>query len=126
MHWILILAGIFLCFLVLFIVIAKKGRELRKSDRQGTKANKASIRWIRDGNPVEMDIEPPFYFGRSKECDVLLPTARVDFEACIFQHKDRFAIQTLKGGGDILVNGQELLAGYLKNGDKLLIAKHEF
>jgi hypothetical protein len=109
-----------------FFIIARKGRALRLQKPIPPAAKQASLQWIEDGKEKTSQIISPFYFGKGPENNIVLPQARVNFEACIFYHNKRFAIQSLEGAGEILVNGEEMLAGYLFDGDQLTVGKNEF
>lgn len=97
---------------------------MRKSQPLPPVAKEAFLEWSDSGRRLE--VTSPFYFGRSQGSDVVLTSARADFEVCIFSHNNRFAFQTLEGGGEVRVNGQEMLAGYLWDGDRIEIAGQEF
>lgn len=109
-----------------FIVIARKGRELRRNQPLPPAAEKAFLRWQEDSNAYDRQVAPPFYLGNSAECNVVLQHSRVAYESCIFYHNNRFAFQTLPGGGPIIVNGEEKAAGYLWDGDVLELAGQTF
>lgn len=109
---------------IAFVVIARKGRELKTKQPLPPAAKRAILESKQDGKRVE--ITSPFYLGRSQESHVVLPSARAEFEVCIFFHHNRFAFQTLEGGGEVRVNGQEMPAGYLWDGDRIEIAGQEF
>lgn len=121
------IAAILNTLLILFIIFAHKGSALRKRQEALTpRIKRATLHWTQDGDQKEMEIMSPFYFGNSPESNILLPRARARFEACIFFHNQRFALQSLEGAGEILVNGQEMMAGYLADGDKLTVGEREF
>lgn len=109
-----------------FTVVARKGRELRRNQPLPPPAEKAYLRWQSKGRSNTLEVTTPFYIGRNAECQIVLPSARAEYESCIFYHHSRFAFQTLAGGGPILVNGEEKLAGYLWDGDSLEIAQQKF
>jgi hypothetical protein len=111
---IVILAGL----LLLFILIARKGRALRQ---QQLRPKHAFLHWTQNGEERKIEVVSPFYFGNNPESNIVLPDARAPFEACIFFHNHRFAVQTLQGAGEILINGQEAMAGYLADGDTLTL-----
>ncbi|HJZ12599.1 MAG TPA: FHA domain-containing protein [Acidobacteriota bacterium] len=117
-----LLAGL----VVAFLVIARKGRKLRRAGPIPPEAQRAFVTWVEAGKNHQRDVSVPFYFGKSPESEVLLPNARANFEICIFYHNHRFAIQALSGAGDLLVNGEEKTAGYLFDGDTLQIAQQTF
>lgn len=114
----LIAVGIAGILIAGFIIIARKGRALRRNQPLPPPATTAHLEW--NGRIVK--VECPFYIGNGDQSNLVLSGARASYEACIFQHTGRFAFQTLKGGGEIRVNGEEMLAGYLWDGDTLLIA----
>lgn len=116
--WIAAALALLACLLAAFVIIAGKGRALRKSQPLPPPATSAYFE--RNGEVIR--IECPFYVGNSRENNIVFPAAKVAFEVCIFRHRDRFAFQTLKGSGEIRVNGHEMAAGYLWDGDTLLIA----
>src|SRR5205085_9658284 len=97
MWWIVALAVLFAAALVAFIVIARKGRALRTSQPLPPEATRAHLEWNENGSERTMEIETPFYAGKSAESQIVLPGARAEFEACIFTHNHRFAFQTLPG-----------------------------
>lgn len=101
-----------------FVIIARKGRSLRTRQPLPPEATHAWIEW----NGQTLNVECPFYLGRRQDNQLTLPRAKAELEACIFYHSRRFAFQTLAGGGEILINGQETLAGYLRDGDTITIA----
>jgi hypothetical protein len=100
-----------------FVVVARKGRKLRTHQPLPPEAAQAWIEW----NSRKQEVQCPFYFGSRPDNHIVLPQAKAELEACIFYHSRRFAFQTLAGGGEILVNGQETTAGYLRDGDTLSI-----
>lgn len=122
--------GIFAIFTtlgILFVFFALRGRALRKSQEAPTsKIKRATLNWTQDGNRKEVEIVSPFYLGKSSESNIVLPGARARFEACIFFHNQRFALQSLEGAGEILVNRQEWVAGYLTDGDQITLGQSEF
>lgn len=73
-----------------------------------------------------MEIKSPFYLGRDETNDIVLQEATALFEACIFYHNKRFAIQALEGSGEILINEMETIAAYLRHGDLLRVAQRHF
>lgn len=109
-----------------FVVIARKGRELRRNQPLPPPAERAYLRWEDNGSTYDREVEPPFYLGNSGECNIMLKHSRVAYESCIFYHNSRFAFQTLPGGGPIIVNGEEITAGYLWDGDTLEMAGSKF
>jgi len=125
--WILLLCVVVIILMSsAFLVIARKGRQLRKNQPLPPKASQAYLEWDKDGRNTKLEIESPFYFGRNEDCDIVLADAKQNFEACVFSHQNRFAFQCLEGAESILVNGEETLAGYLWDGDVLTIAKNRF
>lgn len=113
------------CFGV-FMWIARKGRALRRNQPLPPPAERAYLRWEEDGQSKELEVSTPFYMGKDPASQIILASSRVAYEACIFYHNSRFAFQTLPGGGPILVNGDESLAGYLWDGDAIVIANRKF
>jgi hypothetical protein len=128
-HWwiSLLLAVIILTgLLIAFVLIARKGRMLRKALPLPPKASKAYLNWLQDGKQYGEEIITPFYFGKHPQCNIVLSNARAAYEICIFYHDNRFAVQTLEGAGELLVNGEEVVAGYLRDGDSLVMAEQTF
>ena len=121
--FLLLIAGLAAGFV---IIIARKGRALRKNQPLPPPSAEAFILWDEEGRKTELKVETPFYFGKDPECQIVIPVARNKFEACIFYHQSRFAFQTLPGGGVILINGEETPAGYLWDGDILRVGDREF
>lgn len=109
-----------------FIIIARKGRELRKKQPLPPPAEKAFLQWTHNDKQHRQEIEVPFYFGKHTDSNVVLAHSRADYEVCIFYHSDRFAIQTLPGAPEFLINGKESVASYLWDGDELTIAGRKF
>jgi len=126
MHLFIILILLCAFAVIFFIVIARKGRALRTAKTSGPAVQHAFLEWVRDGAPMRTQVTAPFYLGRSSESDIALPDAKAPFEICIFYHDRRFAVQLLQGAGRLSVNGQEMLAGYLADGDHLEIAGQSF
>jgi len=124
--WILSVVIFVAILITVFVIIARKGRALRKNQPLPPRAKEAFIQWEDDGQNGKKEVAVPFYFGKSAECDVVLSNAQRDFEACIFEHRERFALQTLDGADVIYVNGSEMLAGYLWDGDVLKIKGKSF
>ena len=124
--WILFVVIFAAALITGFAIIARKGRALRKNQPLPPRAKEAFIQWEDAGQVNKKKVGVPFYFGKSLECDVLLPNAQREFEACIFEHRERFALQTLDGADVIYVNGSEMLAGYLWDGDILKIKGKHF
>jgi len=120
--WILAFTLLLAILATVFIVIARKGRELRKSRPLPPAAKEGTLEWTEEGQTSRVSIESPFYLGKNSDSHVVLPSAKTGFEACIFYHNSRFAFQSLDGAGIILLNGEEQLAGYLRDGDRLTIA----
>ena len=117
---------LFIAFLVFgFLWIARKGRELRKSQPLPPKAKDAYLE-MPDGKRHPILPGTPFYVGNSSSSDVVLPEAKQPYEMCIFYHRERFAFQTPSGLPEIHVNGEEQLAGYLFDGDVITIAGEMF
>ncbi len=125
MYWLLAILVLLLILLAAFIVIARKGRELRRAQPLPPPATKAFLRWIEDGKTLELEVHVPFYVGRKFDSNIVLKNARADYELCIFFHKQRFAFEALDKAGIILVNGEEKLAGYLGDSDVIQVAGRE-
>jgi hypothetical protein len=126
MFWLLAILFLLIAFAAIFIIIARKGRELRRAQPLPPPATKAFLRWVEDGKMVELEVHSPFYFGRKSDSHVVLNNARADYEMCIFYHKQRFAFEALDRAGIILINGEDQLAGYLRDEDIIQIAGREF
>ena len=123
--WIAIALVLILIAAAAFVLIARAGRRLRVARRILSEADEADLE-SGDGKRYEIRKDAHFYLGRSRNSDLLLPDAPVDYQVCIFYHRKRFAFQVLSGSGQILLNGEEQLAGYLSNGDVLEIADKRF
>jgi hypothetical protein len=126
MYWIISIFFLLIVLLAAFIIIARKGRELRRAQPLPPSATKAFVRWVEDGQTLELEVQSPFYIGRKSDSNVVLKNARADYELCIFYHKQRFAFETLNKAGVTLVNGEEQLAGYLRDEDVIQVAGCEF
>jgi len=126
MYWFISIFVLLVVLVAAFIVIARKGRELRRAQPLPPPATKAFLRWIEDGKTLELEVHVPFYLGRKSDSNIVLKTARADYELCIFHHKHRFAFEALDKSGIILVNGEEKLAGYLGDADAIEVAGREF
>lgn len=112
-------------FVVLFFIIARKGRELRKNKPLPPKADRAYIQ-AEDGRRFVIQPGSPFYMGNSSSGDVQIASAKHPYEICIFYHRQRFAFQTPSGVPGLRVNDEEQLAGYLFDGDVLTIGGEKF
>jgi hypothetical protein len=125
MYWV---AAIFVFFLLLlvFIIIARKGRELRRAQPLPPPAKIGFLRWTENGKNLEMEVHAPFYIGKKTDANVVVSSTRADYEVCIFYHQERFAFQALDRAGEVLLNGEEKLAGYLSDGDVLKIGGRDF
>jgi hypothetical protein len=122
--WILIILVLFFGALAVFLWIARKGRQLRRNQPLPPEASHA---YLQSTEGLKSYVVTPFYFGKNRESNnVILPTAKADFEACIFYHKKRFAIQALPGAAIVFVNQEEIQAGYLRDGDILEIGSEKF
>ena len=110
----------------IFILIARKGRQLRKNEPLPPKVTRAYLHWSENGKSVQKEIFSPFYLGKGSDNEIVVQGARSNYEVCIFYHDHRFAMQTPEGAGEVLVNGQEMIAGYLRDGDILVIADRSF
>ena len=73
-----------------------------------------------------METKAHFYLGISHDCNIVLPNTGQDYELCIFYHRKRFAFQALSGAGEVLINDEEQVAGYLSDGDVLKVAGETF
>jgi hypothetical protein len=122
----LMIASVLIILLIAFLWIAKKGRELRRLRPLPPTSTRVSVDFVRNGTKSEIEIISPFYFGTNASCNILLPNGKATFEACIFYHNHRFAIQSLEGAGELEINGEEVVAAYLKDGDRLTIGEEEF
>ena len=111
--------------IVAFVMIARKGRELRTHRPLPPKATDAFLE-SEDGTRHPLGAENPFYAGKSPSNDLMIADAGQEHEVCIFYHRKRFAFQTPSGIPRIRVNGEEQLAGYLFDGDVLTIAGETF
>lgn len=118
MLWLVLFTVVCGFLIAAFLTIARKGRALRTNQPLPPEATHAWIEW----NGAKQEVQCPFYIGNRPDNQLVLPQAKAELESCIFYHRRRFAFQTLAGGGEILVNGQETPAGYLRDGDALSIA----
>ena len=109
-----------------FIIVARKGRALRTNLPLPPEATKAVLDWNENGNHRQREVSCPFYLGKSAESDIRIAAAKSDYEVCIFYHDHRFAMQTLPGARQVMVNGEEMIAGYLRDGDELSIGDQNF
>ena len=120
---------IFFALLVLlvtgFVVLARKGRKLRTTHVLPDTVSHATVQ-SSDGKNFEVDPSTHFYFGKNPDCQIILANAREDYSVCVFYHRKRFAFETLSSSRGIQLNGEEQMAGYLKNGDVLEIADETF
>jgi hypothetical protein len=119
---IILLVGL---FVIAFIVIARKGRELRKNQPLPPSANQAFLE-AADGKKYSIHPGTPFYVGNDSSSDVVVSKATQPYEMCIFYHRKRFAFQTPSGIPGIRVNGEEQLAGYLFDRDVVTVAGEDF
>lgn len=126
MRWVIGILFLFVVLLAVFLIIARKGRELRRAQPLPPPATKGFLRWTENGKTLELEVHVPFYLGRKADSDIVLNNARADYEFCIFYHKQRFAFESLDKAGMILVNGEEKLAGYLGDADVIQVAGREF
>ena len=123
--YLLILIGLLGAALAAFIVIARKGRKLRTTHALPGEAASAFLQ-SSEGKQHQVSRDLQFYIGRHPENDIILPEAPQDYMVCIFYHRRRFAFQTLSSPQGIRVNQEELIAGYLTNGDVLEVAGRTF
>ena len=126
MYWVLVFLLLVAILITGFVVIARKGRALRRTQPLPPPATKGFLRWTENGKTLELEVHVPFYLGRKADSDIVLNNARADYEFCIFYHKQRFAFESLDKAGMILVNGEEKLAGYLGDADVIQVAGREF
>jgi hypothetical protein len=119
-----IVVGLVLFAVLLFFLIARKGRELRTRRPLPPESYKAYLESAH-GKKHLLETKTHFYLGRSFDSDIVLAGARQEFELCIFYHRKRFAFQALSGR-EVLVNGEEQIAGYLSDGDVLQVAGEAF
>lgn len=124
--WILIAAFLGMILLAGFVYFARKGRMLRKNQPLPPKAGKAFLKWSQDGKLLTTEISTPFYLGKSAESNIVLAAAKTPYEVCIFYHDKKFAVQTLEGAGELLINGEEVVAAYLWDADELVVARQKF
>ena len=122
--WITILL-IFLALLAAFVVIARQGRKLRTAHRLPGEASSAVLE-DSSGRQYRVTREAQFYLGNDPKNDVVLVNAPRDYAVCIFYHRKRFAFQTLSSSRGIQLNQDEVMAGYLANGDVLEVAGEKF
>ena len=111
--------------LSIFLVIARKGRKLRTAHRLPGEATSATLE-DSSGKRYPVHRETQFYLGSNASSDVVLPDAAREYAVCIFYHRKRFAFQTLSSARGVLVNGDEIMAGYLSNEDVLEIGGKRF
>jgi len=123
MLWILV--GSVGAALIVFFVIARAGRKLRTARVLPGEATRASLH-TKDGKEYSIDGRTDFYIGAHPGNEVVLTNAPRDYAVCIFYHRRRFAFQTLSSSRGIRVNEEEIMAGYLTNGDILEIAGESF
>ncbi len=107
-----------------FVYIARKGRELR-GFRPLPEIARAAVLESQDGKRYELS-QNPFYAGLDPTSDIVLDRAQHPFEICIFYHRGRFAFQTPGSSNGIRVNGENLMAGYLSDGDELEVTGRIF
>jgi hypothetical protein len=124
--WIVLALALISAVLAGFLWIARKGRELRRNQPRPPEATEAFLRWSQDGKSENVQVNPPFYFGKHPDCNVVLPKAKAPYEVCIFYKDRRFAAQVFPDAGEFLINGEDAMATYLRDGDSLLIAGQEF
>jgi hypothetical protein len=125
MVWILISLLVVSGIAAAFVIIARKGRKLRTAHVLPDEATNAMLE-SSDGRQYSVNRDAHFYLGTHPENDVVLQRAARDYAVCIFYHRKRFAFQTLSSSRGILVNDDEIMAGYLSNGDVLEIAGERF
>jgi hypothetical protein len=121
----LILISVLGAALTAFIVIARKGGKLRTTHALPREATSAFLQ-TSEGKQYQVNRDLQFYIGRHPGNDIILPEAPQDYMVCIFYHRRRFAFQTLSSSRGIRVNQEEMMAGYLTNGDALEVAGRTF
>jgi hypothetical protein len=122
MYWIV---ATVLLLLTAFVVIAREGRKLRTAHRLPGEATSAVLE-NSQGKQYPVNRNAQFYIGNHPENDIVLANSAREYAVCIFYHRKRFAFQTLSNSRGILVNQDEMMAGYLSNGDVLVIAGESF
>jgi hypothetical protein len=114
-----------IAFLICFVVIARKGRKLRTTYVLPDEASHATFE-SSDGKQYKVETKSHFYFGKHPGCQIVLGSVQDEYAVCVFYHRRRFAFETLSSSRGIQVNGEEQMAGYLKNGDVLEIGGETF
>jgi hypothetical protein len=109
---------------LLFVVIARKGRKLRTSRVLPPESDQAFLE-SGSGEKHSVQTTSQFYIGKKVDSNVVISSATQDYEVCIFYHRKRFAFQTLSGR-EVLLNNEEQFAGYLSDGDVLKVAGESF
>ena len=107
-----------------FILIARKGRKLRTRRVLPPESDQAFLE-TSTGEKHSVHSGSHFYIGKKPDSNVVVPSATQDYELCIFYHRKRFAFQALSGK-EVLINGEEQVAGYLSDGDALKVAGESF
>ena len=82
MFWIVVIL-VFLVLVLAFIIIARKGRELRRAQPLPPPVKTGFLRWVDNSKTLEEQIHPPFYIGRKSDSHVVIDTVRTDYEVCI-------------------------------------------
>lgn len=115
----------FFSFLILlFILIARKGRRLRTMRVLPPESSQAFLE-TGSGEKHSVQTTSQFYIGKKPDSNIVVTNAIQDYEVCIFYHRKRFAYQTFSGRG-VLLNDEEQIAGYLSDGDVLKVAGETF
>ena len=121
--WIFLVALVTIA--VVFVLIARAGRRLRT---QHVLPEESTAAWLESADGKRYPIHPSeyFYLGNHPSSQVILATAKREYVLCIFYHRKRFAFQTPSGIPEVIINGEEQLAGYLFDGDVLTLAGESF
>jgi hypothetical protein len=108
----------------IFILIARKGRRLRTMRVLPPESDQA---FLETGSSEKHSVHTTsqFYIGKNPDSNIVVSSACQDYEVCILYHRNRFAFQTLSGR-EVLLNGEEQIAGYLSDGDVLKVAGETF
>ncbi|MCI0415713.1 hypothetical protein L0222_23305 [bacterium] len=125
MNLLLIGTLIFIAGILTFLLIARKGRKLRTAHVLPPETDQAFLE-TSGGEKHPVQTGSHFYIGKKPDSNLVVSSASQDYEVCIFYHRKRFAFQTLSGGREVLINGEEQVAGYLSDGDVLKVAGESF
>ena len=124
MNLFLFIAVVFILAIAVFMLIARKGRKLRTTRILPAESDRAFLETGR-GEKHSVQTTSQFYIGKKSDSNLVVSDATQDYEVCIFYHRKRFAFQTLSGR-EVLLNGEEQIAGYLSDGDVLKVAGETF